>query len=320
VNDTATYIVSNPVNVAISPPVSFGFISYGLALEATANPQNTTLKSLARRYWNYYYSRYNGSDYGTPYARSINVFALAGLTLYGNNSTVEDFTRQFINNTSGDSIEEYAWAIAALHQLYEFTNSSADYSLYESFVGSLSAGGPDFMALVQSSTKNQPNPEWTFEFGETASGLMLGGVPFNYPTVLSAMNAVYQSDVNGTICNRPYGGDEANTETLPAYILSTWLFKGEMKNETGYWITGLENANMTAIVYSNKTLMIQAVGNTGSNLRIANETGSYIYPVQGFETISITESPTFLILPLFMTATLLAAIAYRRILERRGSH
>ena len=287
VNDTARYIASNPVNVAVTPPVGFGFISYGLALDAAANPQNATLTSLARGYWNFYYARYNSSNYSTPYARSINVFALAGFKLYGCNSTVESFTRRFLSNTSGDSIEEYAWGVAALNQLYECTNSQKDYSLYQSFLGSLSAGGSHFMALDQSSTKNQLNPEPTFEFGETASGLMLGGVPFNYPTVISAMNAVYQSNVKGETLNYPYYGDEMNTETLPAYNLSTWLFEGEMRNETGYWITGLENMNVTAIAYSSGTLLIQAVGSVGSSLTLTNKTGSYVYPVEGFETITL---------------------------------
>jgi PKD repeat protein len=117
---------------------------------------------------------------------------------------------------------------------------------------------------------------------------MLGGVPFNYATVIWAMNAVYQSNVNGTVRNTPFGGDEANTETLPAYILSTWLFENEMRNETGYWITGLENTNVTAIVYSGDTLLIQAVGDTGSSLAIANDTWNYTYTVRGFETIRLT--------------------------------
>jgi hypothetical protein len=322
-NDTGKYIVSNPLNVTVSPPVSFGFVAEGLALEAKLNPNNQTIQNLAKSYWNFYYSRYNSSLYNTLYARSINVFALAGFTLYGRNSTVEDFTRRFINNTSGDSIEEYAWAVAALHQLCEFTNSTEDLSIYRSFLDSLSVGGPHFMALVQSSTKNQLNPEWTFEFGETASGLMLDGVPFNYPIVIAAMNAVYQSNVNGTVRNKPYSGDEANTETLPAYILSTWFFENEMRNETGCWITGLENTNVTSIAYCNGTLLIQAVGSTSSSLTITNKTGSYVYSVWSFETINIPEFPQFLFLPLFMIATLFAGIVYRkrstRISKRTGN-
>jgi hypothetical protein len=117
---------------------------------------------------------------------------------------------------------------------------------------------------------------------------MLGGVPFNYATVIWAMNAVYQSNVNGTVRNTPFGGDEANTETLPAYILSTWLFENEMRNGTGYWITGLVNTNVTAIAYSGDTLLIQAVGGTGSSLAIANDTWNYTYTVRGFETIRLT--------------------------------
>ena len=317
-SDTVKYIVSNPSNVSVAPPVSFGFVAQGLALEAKLNPSNQAVEALATGYWNFYFSRYNSSlsyntryAYSITYARSINIFALAGFELYGSNSTVENFTRLFISNTFGNSIEECAWAVAALHQLYECTNSTEDYSLYQSFLSLLSAGGPHFMVFVQNSTRNQVDPEYTFEFGETASGLMLGSVPFNYPTVISAMNVVYQSDLNGTIHNTPYSGDEANTETLPACILSTWLFEGEMRDGTGYWITGLENTNVTSIAYSNDTLLIQAVGSTGSSLTVTNETGSYVYPVEGFETIALkyTAQPCNEAITLLLAALMGAAVA-----------
>lgn len=315
-SDTAKYIVSNPLNVSVAPPVSFGFIAEGLALEAKLNPNNQTIQNLAKGYWNLYYSRYNSALYYTPYARSLNVFAFAGFELYGRNSTVEDFTRRFISNTSGVCIEEYAWGLAALHDLYECTNSSEDWTLYLSFLDSLSAGGSHFMALLRNSEKYQLFPNDTFEFGETASALMLGGVPFNYTAVIWAMNAVYQSlsNVNGTVYNRPFHGDLANTETLPAFILSTWLFENEMKNETGYWITALENTNVTSIAYSGDFLLIQAVGTNGSSLTITNQTGSYNYTIKGIMTIKINvpEFSAFLVLPLFMMMTLLGVIAYRK--------
>ena len=56
-NDTIRYIASGRPGYEVSPPVSFGFISYGLALQALANPSNKTLRNLAQGYWNYYYSR-----------------------------------------------------------------------------------------------------------------------------------------------------------------------------------------------------------------------------------------------------------------------
>ena len=100
VNDTAKYISSNPVNVSVSPPVGFGFISYGLALDAL-NQQNSTIARLARGYWNYYYDRYNSLGPSYAYSRSINLLALAGFKLYVCNSTVENFTRDFVEQNPG---------------------------------------------------------------------------------------------------------------------------------------------------------------------------------------------------------------------------
>jgi hypothetical protein len=123
-SDMVKYIVSNPpLNVTVSPPVSFGFVAEGLALGAKMNPGNQTIRNLATSYWDLIYSRYNSSIYSTPYGRAINVFALAGFTLFNGSSTVKDFTRRFVG---GDSIEEYGWAVAALHQLYKFTNLPSD--------------------------------------------------------------------------------------------------------------------------------------------------------------------------------------------------
>ena len=117
-NETVKYITSNPSNTAVSPPVGFGFDALGLALYAQ---NNTQYLGEARAFWNYYYSAYSGSNPSSAYARALNTFALAGFELYGCNSTVENFTRTFLGNTSGASIEEFAWGTAALYQLQRCT-------------------------------------------------------------------------------------------------------------------------------------------------------------------------------------------------------
>ncbi|MGD0477555.1 MAG: hypothetical protein ABSB29_05245 [Nitrososphaerales archaeon] len=228
-NDTARYIATGQMNVAVTPPVSFGFISYGLALDAASNPQNATLAGLAPGYWNYYYDRYYPSGSSNAYSRSTNLLAMAGFTLYGCNSTVEGFTREFVEGNPGASIEEYGWAAAALHQLYNCTKSPGDLALYQKVI---SAFSPDLDYFVRLSVRGASSPAWTYQYGEAASGLMLAGVPFNNTSVLASMNAVFQSDVDGIILNQPFHGDLANTETLPAYMLSTWLFEDEMRNAT----------------------------------------------------------------------------------------
>ena len=264
VNDTAKYIAENVKNTTVSPPVSFGFLAYGLALASQANPTNQTLASLAKNYWNFYYSRYASSVYYTPYARSINTFALAGFTLYGCNSTVEDFTRNFLGNTSGGSIEESGWAVAATYRLETCTGLASDKALYESFVHSFVTSSQSFSGVILNSDTRFVAPSATFQFGEAAAGLMLGGVPYDDPVVLSLMNAVYQSNMSGTVLNEPYHGDLANTETLPAYLISTHLFQQSMDNMTGYFITGIRDANLTSIDYNNGTLIIGALGDNGS--------------------------------------------------------
>jgi hypothetical protein len=136
------------------------------------------------------------------------------------------------------------------------------------------------------------------------------------------MDAVYQSNVGGTILNRPYRGYEANTETLPAYILSAWLFESEMRNATSYWITGLKNMNVTSVAYSSDTLLIQAVGNAGSSLTVANETGSHVYPIAGFETITFESGITTCWPLVLATIVIIAAIAGATIVivrARRGT-
>ncbi len=260
INDTARYIMLNVNDTTVSPPVSFGFDAYGLAL---ASLNNASLQSFAKSYWNFYYSRYSTlRDYPTAYARSIDVFALAGFTLYGCNSTVESFTRSYLGNSSGASIEENGWAAAALYRLQSCTRLPTDLALYKSAVNSIEIGGPKYVSPVK---PNAPIPNDTFQFAEAASGLMLGGVSYNDPVVIALMNPVFQSNVNGTILNQPNHGDLANTETLPAYMLSTWLFENEMSNQTGgYSITGLRGVNLTSVMNLNGSVFVQGYGNNGT--------------------------------------------------------
>ena len=304
-NDTVKFIASSPSGVAVSPPVSFGFVSYGLALAAASSPSNQTLNDLARGYWNYYYSAYDyrGTDYGIPYARSINLLALAGFKLYGCNSTVESFARDFIGNGSGDSIEEYGWGAAALYQLQRCTESSSDISLYNSFVDSFLTSNLNFLDMAKA---NQLGviPGYTFQYGEAASGLMLGGVPYNNPAVLGAMNAVFQSNQSGILLNQPYHGDLANTETIPSYVLSVSLFQSGMRNQTGFWITSLQNANITSIDYSNGTLLIGISGNNGIISLAGNNYSSTIFGVQRNEVLQIEAATTTIVKTVVSVSTI----------------
>ena len=101
------------------------------------------------------------------------------------------------------------------------------------------------------------------------------------------MDAVYQSNVSGTVLNQPFHGDLANTETLPAYLLSTYLFQGEMRNATGFWISGLSNVNVTSIQYSNGELLFLAVGRNGT-IMISNSSGlAYDYTVNGEQAFEV---------------------------------
>jgi hypothetical protein len=287
-SDTAKYVVSDPRDVSVAPPVSFGFISYGLALETASDPQNATLASLARGYWNSYFDRYDSSGPSNSYSRSINVLALAGFTLYGCNSTVEGFTRDFVARNPGASIEEYGWAAAALYQLDRCTDNPSDLASYRSVISAFSSDPDHFVRL------NVPGaviPAWTFQYGEAASGLMLGGVPFNSTSVLSSISAVYQSNVNGTVLNQPFHGDLANTETLPAYVLSTRLFEDEMNRTTGYWVSSLSNCNITSLSYVGGSLTITATGRNGI-LALSDAKGSIDYAISGSEVIQATTSPT----------------------------
>jgi hypothetical protein len=293
-NETAIYVASSsrPAGVAVSPPVGFGFISYGLALEASLNPSNTTLNSLARGFWNYYYSAYadESSNYGTPYARSINLLALAGFKLYDCNSTVENFARNFIGNTSGSSVEEYGWGTAALYELKSCTGNSGDLDLYNSFVNSFGSSNMSFIQLSDGLRGRMDlNPEFTFQFAEAGVGLMLGGIPYNDSVVTRAMDAVFQSNVSGTILNSPYSGDLANTETIPAYTLSTWLFQNEMRNDTGYWITAISNANITSIdFFANGTLLVGVYGKDGS-ISLMDNSSSQLRTISGINGYQVYE-------------------------------
>ena len=289
-NDTVRYIASVRPGYEVSPPVGFGFISYGLALQASANPSNTTLRDLAKGYWNYYYSRYDTTpaDYSTPYARSINLLAIAGFTLYGCNSTIENFARNFVGNGSSGSIEEYGWGAAALFQLKKCTGSSTDESLYNRFIGSITTNDIYYAGPAYTNQK----PSFTYQYAEAASGLMLGSVPYNNPVVLALMSAVYQSNVSGVVHNQPTAkADLANTETLPAYMLSAWLFQNETRNATGYAIIALSHANITSIDYSEGTLLIGAIGKDGS-LTISKTSQSEVFSINGSVVIPVSVNST----------------------------
>ncbi|MCL5069009.1 MAG: hypothetical protein M1368_11770, partial [Thaumarchaeota archaeon] len=328
-NDTARFIAENVKNATVSPPVGFGFVAYGLALASANQPGNQTLSALAKSYWNYYYSRYGlSSNYGTPYARSINTLALAGFKLYGCNSTVEAFTRNFLGNTSGASIEEYGWGVAALYQLQRCTNSPSDRSLYESFLNSFFVRNGSYLGIIKAQTLGGI-PAFTFQYGEAASGLMLGGVQYNNPVILQAMNAVYQSNVSGTLLNQPYHGDLGNTETIPAILLSTYLFQNEMRNQTGYWITGIQNANVTSIDYYNGTLLIGASGNNGkilvessngtaSTIKI-DGTGTYVVEQEVVTSTTTTTTTTTVTTTVTSTTTVIKYCALGEISSCSGT-
>jgi hypothetical protein len=262
-SDTAKYIASNPKDVAVSPPVGFGFVARGLALASNLNLTNSqTLRRLATGYWNFYFGRYQGMLPNRAYARVINVFALAGFELYPDgNATVEKFTREFVGKFSGTSIEERGWAAAALKTLLLYTKSQLDMQLLQNVTGSFVPGGNHFVRLTDSSTV------WndTFSFAEAAAGLLSGGSPYNNSVVLWAMNAVFQSNSSGILLIRPFKGDLANTETIPAYSLAVRMFTDAMRSRTdGYWIDLVQRANITAISYDGGQLKIQVVGDNGT--------------------------------------------------------
>jgi len=95
------------------------------------------------------------------------------------------------------------------------------------------------------------------------SRLRVDKVPFDSSSVLWAMDAVFQSNSTGVLLSQPYRCDPANIETIPAYMLATGLFQNAMRNATGYWITSLDDANMTSIDYADGKLTIKVVGDDG---------------------------------------------------------
>ncbi|MDH2902315.1 MAG: hypothetical protein PXY39_15235 [archaeon] len=209
---------------------------------------------------------------------------------------MENFARNYIGNTSGSSIEEYSWGVAALYKLETCTRSAGDISLYDSLVNSFGTSKSNFIIMSSENIPNRSdlNPSFTFQFGEAASGLLLGGIPYNDPVVLEAMDAVYQSNVSGTLLNQPFHGDLANTETIPAYLLSTSLFQSEMRSGTnGYWISGIKNANVTSIDYYNGTLLISAYGNNGTIVVSSSGKPNLVFSnINGFATEHVTAATT----------------------------
>jgi hypothetical protein len=305
VNQTAKFIATNhSLNKAVAPPVSFGFIAYGLALYAESHPAE---RSTALGYWNYYYSIYNNSNYSTVYARAISVFGLAGLVLYpksNNNATVDAFVRRFANDTIGVNsyIEENGWAAAALCTLANNTGNKSDATLCSNLQNSFVLNSKDYL-LVKGSDQL---PTATFQFGETASGLLISGLKFNNQYVLAAMSAVFQA-INGSGVLNMQPTDLGNTEAIPASILSRHLFNGSMMSTTGYTIDALHNANLTSInFFSNKTLVIKLdVNHSGGSLTVSNKYKSFNYKLEpGNEPITIvytnTSQPTCSPLPLVL--------------------
>ena len=258
--DTVRYLESRPRDVAVSPPVSFGFVARGLALAANEDPGNLTIQRAASGYWNFYYERYNGTVAGTAYARSVSLFALAGFEMFGANKTVESFTRNFVEAYSGSSIEEYGWAAAALHALYLYSGSASDVESLQGVENSFVPGGDHFLGLAGTGARVNS----TFEFGEAAAGLLTAEVPFNSSSVLWAMNAVFASNTTGILYNFIQHNDLANTETIPAITLSNWLFDGAMRSRTGYWIEWTHMVNITSIRYHGSALEIKVVGKNGT--------------------------------------------------------
>jgi len=284
-SDTVRYLASHPEDVAVSPPVSFGFVARGLALASSLDPSNQTLRRMAIDYWNFYYERYEGTKPDTAYARATNLLALAGFELFQRNQTVEHFTKEFVEANPGSSIEEYGWGAAALQKLYNNTGSVADFQALQRVEGSFTSGGRHYLGLV--GLKDKVNS--TFEFGEAAAGLLSAGVQYNSTAAIWAMNAVFASNSSDTLFNSIQRNDLANTETIPAIMLSTWLFDKEMRNTTTYWMSGLSNCNVTSILLRPGTLTVDAVGR-GGDLIISNATGSEVFPINGIQSISISVS------------------------------
>ena len=303
-SDTAGYIFTNPSDVAVSPPVSFGFIAWGLAVASHAND---TLASLAKGYWDLYYDRYQGTKPDLAYARAISLTALAGFELYGGNSTVERFTRYFLGAYPGSSIEEFGWDVAALGTLYLYSGSATDYGPLQRVEGSFVPGGSDCLGL---DIPNPTIPGWTFQYGEAAAGMLVGGVPYNSPDVIWAMNAVFASNTSGIIENSPLRTDMANTEALPAYMMAAQLFEGAMKSRTGgYWVRWTHDANITSIGYEAGHLTIDVTGADGTVALGTSGGGTVVF--SGIDGSEILRFPPPSLFPWYLLAAgaVLAALA-----------
>jgi hypothetical protein len=270
-SDTAKYLMFDPKGVAVAPPVSFGFVARGLALASNLDSANVTLRRLATGYWNFYYQRYEGTRPDTAYARATSVFAMAGFELYRGNVTVEHFARGFVEGNHGSSIEESGWAVAALQSLYQYNKSDSDVQVLRSVNDSFIPGGSDYLVIDGSNKTGD-----TFHFAETAAGLLSAGSSYNNHIVLWAMNAVFASNSSGVLLNTPRNGDLANTETIPAYMLSMWMFKNAMRSHTGCWIDWVQNANITAISYRGGQLEVDVSGRNGS-LALGTAAGTFVY-------------------------------------------
>jgi len=289
-SDTAAYLASHPKDVAVSPPVGFGFVDRGLALASSMFPGNQTLRKMAVGYWNFYYDRYEGTKSHIAYARSTNLFALGGFELFQGNQTVEHFTNEFVEAFPGASIEEYGWAAAALQLQYHYTESATDLQSLQNVEGSFVSGGSHYLKIAGSKDKLNS----TFEFGETAAALLTAKVPYNSPAVLWAMNAVFASNSSDVPFNFIQRNDLANTETIPAMMLSTWLFEGAMKNSTGYWIDWTQNANITSAAGAGGNLEIGVVGKDGT-IALGTPNGNILRfsGINGSETLSISQTSSW---------------------------
>ena len=312
-SDTAKYVASNPKEVAVSPPVSFGFVARGLALASNDDPGNQTLRKLAAGYWNHYFGRYQGTRPDRAYARATSVLALAGFELNGGNSTVENFTRTFVGGFSGASIEERAWSAAALWTLFHNTGSLSDLHLLQDAYSSYVPGGNHFVQPADSNAR----PNDTFEFAETASGLLSGGLAYNSSAVLWAMDAVFQSNMSGVLLNRPFHGDLANTETTPAIMLADSMFTDSIRSGTGgYWIDWVQRTNITAVQYAGGRLELAVKGDNGT-VAVGTPAGVQVYGRINGPSILVIEPPSFPWVPIGAVLLVLASTSVFWYLYRR---
>ena len=141
--------------------------------------------------------------------------------------------------------------------------------------GSFVPGGSHYLGL---DVPRNTTPSWTFQYGEAAAGMLVGGMAYNNPGVLWAMDAVFASNASGTIEISQRHTDLANTETLPAYMMATQLFEGAMQNGTrGCWIRWTQNANVTSIRYDGGRLTIGVTGADGKLALGTPDGGSFVF-------------------------------------------